>query len=150
MGATAPTRPSIDERRADLRRRFPVWQPLTLATFIERCAEEYGERPLVVGDERWLSYERVASEARRIGDGLAALGVRPGDRVGMLMANHLEFAALKFGIAAAGAVAIPFNFLYRAEELAYVLAQSRCNVLITMSGFADLRYPEMLDAIAPG
>jgi fatty-acyl-CoA synthase len=66
------------------------------------------------------------------------------------MANHLEFTPLKFAIAQAGAVAIPFNYLYRADELAYVLRQSRCSVLVTMTGFAGLDYPAMLDEIAPG
>jgi hypothetical protein len=44
----------------------------------------------------------------------------------------------------------PFNCLYWREELAYVLAQSRCSVLVTMTGFTGLDYLGMLDAIAPG
>jgi fatty-acyl-CoA synthase len=79
-----------------------------------------------------------------------ALGVKPGDRVGMVMANYLEFVPLKFAISRAGAVAIPFNYLYRRDELGYVLAQSQCNVLITMTGFMGLDYLGMLDEIAPG
>ncbi|HXP58253.1 MAG TPA: AMP-binding protein, partial [Streptosporangiaceae bacterium] len=75
---------------------------------------------------------------------------RPGDRVGMVMANYLEFVPLKFAISRAGAVAIPFNYLYRRDELGYVLAQSQCNVLITMTGFTGLDYLGMLDEIAPG
>src|SRR3546814_9287820 len=72
-----------------------------------------------------VSYAETASWSRRLADGLAALGVRRGDRVGLLMANYLEFTPLKFAIARAGAVAVPFNYLYRTEELAYVLRQSR-------------------------
>src|SRR5436305_7325461 len=73
-----------------------------------------------------------------------------GDRVGVLMANYLEFVPVKFAIARAGAVAIPFNYLYRQDELGYVLRQSRCSVLVTMTGFGGLGYPAMLAAIAPG
>jgi fatty-acyl-CoA synthase len=68
----------------------------------------------------------------------------------MVMANYLEFTPIKFAIARAGAVAIPFNYLYKQDELAYVLRQSRCNVLVTMTGFTGLDYLGMLDAIAPG
>jgi fatty-acyl-CoA synthase len=66
------------------------------------------------------------------------------------MANYLEFVPVKFAIARAGAVAIPFNYLYRQDELGYVLRQSRCHALITMTSFGDLDYLQMLDAIAPG
>ncbi|WP_433379640.1 class I adenylate-forming enzyme family protein [Streptosporangium sp. CA-115845] len=142
--------PSVEERRARLSERFAEWSPLTLDGRLERCAEEFGDRPLVLTDERTLSYAEAAEWSARLADGLAALGVRPGDRVGLLMANYLEFVPLKFAIARAGAVTIPFNYLYRQDELAYVLAQSECNVLISMTGFAGLDYLDMLDAIAPG
>ncbi|MFC4949639.1 AMP-binding protein [Pseudonocardia sp. GCM10023141] len=141
---------TIDERRAALQQRHPVWEPTTLDGFLDRCAAEFPDRPLVITDDRTISYAETAAWSRRLADGLVALGIRPGDRVGLLMANFLEFAPLKFAIARAGAVAIPFNFLYREEELAYVLRQSRCTALITMTGFAGLDYPAMLDAVATG
>src|SRR5256885_11624826 len=72
-----------------------------------------------------------------------------GDRVGVLMANYLEFVPVKFAIARAGAVAIPFNYLYRQDELGYVLRQSRCSVLVTMTGFGGVRLPGPLGAVAP-
>ena len=141
---------TIPQRRARLERRYPTWEPTTLDGFLDRCADEFGDRPLVLTDDVTLTYADVARESRRLADGLVALGVRPGDRVGVVMANHAEFAAVKFAIARAGATAIPFNYLYRTAELAYVLRQSRCDVLVTMTGFGDLDYPAMLDAIAPG
>lgn len=141
---------STTQRRAALEARFPVWTPRTLDAFLDSCAATHPDRPLVITDDREITYAETAAWSRRLADGLAALGVRRGDRVGLIMANHLEFAPLKFAIARAGAVAIPFNFLYRTHELAYVLRQSRCDVLITMTGFADLDYPSMLDEIAPG
>jgi fatty-acyl-CoA synthase len=56
----------------------------------------------------------------------------------MLVANYLEFIPLKFAIARTGAVAIPFNYLYRRDELGYVLAQSGCNVLNAAINLARL------------
>jgi fatty-acyl-CoA synthase len=140
----------IPSRRAALRARFPVWAPATLSQFLHRTAAEYGDRPFVITDERTLSYAEADAWASELADGLAALGIRPGDRVGLLMANYLEFVPVKFAIARAGAVAIPFNYLYRQDELGYVLRQSQCNVLVTMTGFSGLDYLQMLDAIAPG
>jgi len=143
-------RPTIEQRRADLRAAHPTWLPRTLDQALREAARRYGDRPLVLTDDRTLSYAETADWAGRLADGLAAAGIRPGDRVGVLMANYLEFVPVKFAIAAAGAVAIPFNYLYRSEELAYVLAQSRCSMLVTMTGFAGLDYLAMLDDIAPG
>ncbi|MCD2194629.1 AMP-binding protein [Actinomycetospora endophytica] len=141
---------SIDERRAELRRRFPVWTPMALHERLDACAAEFADRPLVITDERTVSYAEAAAWAARLADGLVALGVRPGDRVGLVMANYPEFVPLKFAISRVGAIAIPFNYLYRTEELRYVLDQSDCNVLITMTGFATLDYLAMLDEIVPG
>ncbi len=140
----------IETRRQDLRERFAGWVPRTLHERLDDCAGQYRDRPFVITDDRTVSYEQTAQWSRRLADGLAAMGVRPGDRVGMVMANYLEFVPLKFAISRAGAVAIPFNYLYRRDELGYVLAQSRCNMLITMTGFAGLDYLGMLDDIAPG
>jgi fatty-acyl-CoA synthase len=141
---------SIEERREALRSRFEVWTPRTLDSWFDHCAEEYADRPFVITDDVTLSYAEVAAESRRLADGLAALGVRPGDRVGMVMANYPEFVPLKLAIARTGAVAIPFNFLYKQDELSYVLAQSGCSVLVTMTGFMGLDYVQMLDGIVPG
>jgi fatty-acyl-CoA synthase len=140
----------IEARRAALRARFGVWEPVTLSGFLTRSVQNFGDRPFVITDERTASYAEIDAWATRLAGGLAALGVRPGDRVGVLMANYLEFVPVKFAIARAGAVAIPFNYLYRQDELGYVLRQSRCSVLVTMTGFGGLGYPAMLDAIAPG
>jgi len=140
----------IESRREQLRVRFADWTPYTFDGWLDQCAQQYADRPLVITDERSLTYAEAADWSRRLADGLAALGVRQGDRVGMIMANYLEFVPLKFAIARVGAIAVPFNYLYRRDELAYVLGRSEGRVLITMTGFADLDYLQMLDEIAPG
>lgn len=141
---------TIEERRTALRDRFPVWTPRTLDRFLDDCADQYPDRPFVITDDVTLTYREVAERSKVIADALVASGVRPGDRVGMLLANYPEFIPFKFAIARTGAIAIPFNFLYRTEELGYVLAQSGCSVLLTMTGFSGLDYLDMLDQIVPG
>jgi fatty-acyl-CoA synthase len=137
----------IAARRDLLRRRFAVWRPRTLSDWLDNCADRYRERPMVLTDDRKRSYADIAAESCRLADGLAAIGVHPGDRVAMVMANYPEFVAIKFAIARAGAIAVPLNYLYRTEELRFVLADSGCRVVITMTGFAGLDYQAMLDDI---
>jgi fatty-acyl-CoA synthase len=143
------TNTDIAARRKVLRDRFPTWQPRTLGRWLDDCAARYGDRPFVITDDIELSYADVAAQSRRLADGLASLGVRPGDRVGMVMANYPEFVTVKFAIARVGAVAVPFNYLYKHNELGYVLADSGCQVLVSMTGFAGLDYQSMLTDVAP-
>src|SRR5246500_2716437 len=138
----------IAARRELLRRRFAVWRPRTLSDWLDDCAQRYRERPMVLADDRVRSYADIAAESRRLADGLAAIGVHPGDRVAIVRANYPEFVAIKFAIARAGAIAVPLNYLYRTEELRFVLADSGCRVVITMTGFADLDYQAMLAGIS--
>lgn len=138
---------TIESRREALRTQFPVWDPMTLADWLERCAAWFPDRPFVITDEVTLTYRQVAEEAVRLSAGLAALGVEPGDRVGMVMANGAEFVTVKFAIARLGAVAVPFNYLYRHDELRYVLADSGCRVVVSMSRFGQLDYCAMFDDI---
>ncbi len=140
----------IAARRTELLDTFGEWTPHTLGQWLDDRAARYGDRPLVITDEQTFTYAETAERATALADGLVTLGVRPGDQVGLLLANFAEFVPLKFAIAKAGAVAVPLNYLYRADELAYVLAQSECRVLITMTGFAGLDHLGMLDEIAPG
>lgn len=142
--------PSIDERRSALIDGMPTWQPMRLDERLDRVAAAHRGRPFVITDDVTLTYDDVVEQSWALADGLVALGLRPGDRVGIIMANYPEFVPLKFAVARAGAVAIPLNYLYRAGELAYVLRQSRANVVVTMAHFADLDYQAMLDQIVPG
>jgi len=141
---------TIAQRRQAVASRFPVWHERSLTEWVRQAAAEYGERPFVVTDDRVATYREIDEWCTQLADGLIALGVRPGEHVGIVMANYLEFVPVKFAVAAAGAVAVPMNFLYREDEWRYVLAQSECRVLITMTGFGGLDYLTMLDRIAPG
>lgn len=141
---------TLAERRRRLEQQFPEWIERSLGDWLTFCASTYADRPLVITDDRTTTYAEIEAWTTRLADGLVALGVKPGEHVGILMANYTEFVPLKFAIARAGAVAVPINFLYRNEELKYVLEQSQCRLLITMTGYSGMDYLAMLDTIAPG
>ena len=141
---------SVAERQAALRRRLPVWTPRTLDQALDAAAAEFPDRPYLVTDDRSWTYLEMRAWSERIAAALVAAGVRPGEHVGLLMANHPEFVAVKFGIARAGAVAVPINFLNRRDELGYVLHQSDAVLLVTMDHWRNLDYLGFLDQLAPG
>jgi fatty-acyl-CoA synthase len=136
-------------RRAALDDRFPSWRPSTVTQVVDAAVEEFADRPLIITDEQTHSYRDVQAWSRRLAAGLIALGVGPGDRVAMVMANYPEFVAVKFAIARTGAACVPINFLFRAAELGYVIAQSEAKVLVTMDRFGDLDYLSALEELAP-
>ncbi len=141
---------SVSARQQALWHRYPSWQPRTLDQVLDAVATAFPQRPFVVTDQRSWSYQEMQAWSERIAAGLMAAGVRPGDHVGLLMANYPEFVAVKFGIARAGAVAVPINFLNRRDELGYVLRQSDAVLLVTMDRFRNLDYLQFLDELAPG
>ncbi len=136
-------------RRERLEARFAPWRSMTLAQTLDRAADEFPGRPLVITDERTYTYAEIQTWSERLAAGLIELGVGPGDHVALVMANHPEFVPLKFAIARTGAACVPINFLFRAAELGYILRQSDAKVLITMDRYRDLDYLGHLDELAP-
>ena len=141
---------SYDARREAILERTTPWVPRTTHDLIDWATESYADRPFVIAGDSSYSYADIRTWSEELAEGLHRLGVAPGDRVAMLVANYAEFVPIKLAISRLGAIAIPLNYLYRAEELDYVLRQSRTDVLITMTAFAGLDYLAMLDTIVPG
>jgi fatty-acyl-CoA synthase len=138
------------ERRSALDAEHGPWQARTLAQHLAHTASRFSDREFVVTDDRTYTYAEIDAWATELAAGMVEMGVRPGEHVAMVMANHPQFIAMKFAIARVGAVCVPVNFLLRGRELTYVLAQSRSVALITMDRFRQTDYAAMLDEMMPG
>jgi long-chain acyl-CoA synthetase len=92
----------------------------------------------LVSGVRRLSQEALQARLRRVAAGLAALGVAPGACVAILMRNDTAFLEAAYAAQALGAYAVPINWHFKAEEIAYILADCGAGVLI---GHADLLAP---------
>lgn len=143
-------RATMLERRNALEDRYAPWTARTTAQLFDRWATSDPDRPFVLGQDAEFSYGQMREYSLRLAAGLAAVGVRPGDRVAVDMANFADLIALKLATARVGAVSVAINFLLRRDELAYVLEQSEASVLITMDQFRELDYLQCLDSIVPG
>ena len=113
-------------------------------------ADRFGDNPFIITDSKTFTYRDMQAWSVRLAAGLFELGIRPGEHVCVVMANHPEFVALKFAIARLGATSVPANFLLRERELSYVIEQSDAVALITMDRFRDMDYVAMLDSMMPG
>ena len=94
-----------------------------------------GERSIALGD--------LDRRIRRVAGGLASLGVAAGHSVAILMRNDIAFMEAAYGAQSLGAYAVPINWHFKAEEIAYILEDCGTRVLI---GHADLLAP-IVDAL---
>ena len=92
----------------------------------------------IISGERRRDHAEVADRAARISGGLQRLGVGQGDSVCILMRNDIAFLEVAYASMRLGAYAVPVNWHFKPEEVAYVLKDSWTSVLI---GHADLLHP---------
>lgn len=90
-----------------------------------------------------ISYEGWHAMANRAANGLAALGIKSGDKVAMMMPNCPEFLFLWFGLNRIGAVNVPINVSQRGEGLVWQITDADCVAMI-----ADVAYLPHLQAVS--
>jgi len=78
-----------------------------------------------------LTYRQLAESVARLRTGLVSLGLRPGDRVGIMIPNQVEFPLAWLSVIDAGAVAVPLNPKYTRREIEFVLGDTGASWLIT-------------------
>jgi long-chain acyl-CoA synthetase len=81
------------------------------------------------------SYRDFAAKSGRIGRGLATLGLKKGDRVGVLSENRPEWGASYMGVLVAGGVNVPLDALLKIPSWCHILRNSCCRILIVSRGF---------------
>jgi long-chain acyl-CoA synthetase len=102
----------------------------------EQALERLGDNPrALLFEGTWHSSAELAARARRAAGGFARLGVRPGDRVVLCMANCPEVGIGYAALWRAGAVATPVLFLLTADELRHVVEDSGAVALVTTPEF---------------
>jgi malonyl-CoA/methylmalonyl-CoA synthetase len=80
--------------------------------------------------DRKLTRDELRAEAERVAGGLAAQGVKPGDRVGLYAATSLDWVIAYLGLQRAGAVLVPMNPDYHSAEAAHIVGDSEPAVVI--------------------
>ena len=109
----------------------PEFETIPFAEVLLRGSRQHPDRDcIVVGDER-ATYAELEAQARRVGRSLIALGIERGDRVGILMANGLDYTDLLFGASLIGAIPVLYNARFKAREIAHVTADAGIKVVVT-------------------
>ncbi|CAJ1581807.1 AMP-binding protein [[Mycobacterium] wendilense] len=121
----------------------------TIGANLDRTVAAFGDREALVDvptGRRW-TYREFDADVRRLASGLLALGLRPGDRVGIWSPNTPEWTLVQYATARIGAILVTINPAYRVEELEYVLTQSGARTVIAAASFKTSDFAGMLDDV---
>jgi long-chain acyl-CoA synthetase len=108
-----------------------------LARLAESSFERRGDYASLLFEDRWHRSGELFDRAQRIAGGLAELGVVPGDRVVVSMANCPEVGIVYNAIWRAGAVVTPATFLLPPAELRHVVTNAEASAVVTTPEFVD-------------
>jgi long-chain acyl-CoA synthetase len=113
-------------------------EPRNLADLVARAAAAGGDKTALVDGSRAVTWRELEHAVDRFAATAAAGPLAPGDRVGLLLANSIEFAIAYFGVLRAGLVALPLNTAYTADELAYQIGDAGARLVVTDAAHASL------------
>lgn len=125
-------------------------QATSLGDLLLTAADHQPDRTAVILPNERRSYAEIRDAALDRALSLQALGVGPGDHVGLLLPTGMDFIDTLFGIALLGAVAVPVNARYMPPELAYVVENADLKVLLTTDKIAEaVNFVERLQLAFP-
>ncbi len=106
--------------------------------FLANTAARHPQRVATHYYKQHLTYSEIAEQARRVATMLQRVGVKPGDRVGILLPNMPEYMATINGVWMAGAIAVALSPLSVPTEISNILAATDCRVVISLDLLAPL------------
>jgi fatty-acyl-CoA synthase len=123
----------------------------TIGAHFDKAVERWRDRDALVVRQQnvRLGYGQLKAKVDAFAAGLLALGLAPGDRVGIWSPNNAEWVITQFGTAKAGLILVNINPAYRLSELEYALNKVGCKALVTADSFKSSDYVGMLRELAP-
>lgn len=123
----------------------------TIGAVFDRVVDAHSEATALVvchQDIRW-TWGEFRNEVDRLAAGLVALGIEPGDRVGVWGPNSYEWVMTQFATARIGAILVNVNPAYRLFELEFALRKTGCKAVIAAEKFKSSEYLHMLNTLLP-
>ena len=124
---------------------------LTIGRYFENVVTSDPDREFIVypdRDLRW-SYAEFDERVNRLAKGLLAIGLEPGDHLGIWARNVPDWLTFMFATAKIGVVLVTVNPVYKSHELAYVIKQSDMKALVIIDAFRDVDYIEIVRGLVP-
>lgn len=122
----------------------------SLWSMLQGSTDRYADRPaLQMGGREW-TYRELHDRALRSAAALAELGVVKGTRVAFIAPATPEWAVLHYALMRLGAVAVPINLAFEAEEIRHVLRLAEPELVVSVASFRGVDFAARLAAVDPG
>ena len=121
----------------------------TLGAALSEAAHRQGEAPFILHGDAVTSYRELDHAARCAAAGLMRLGLRPGDRIGLLALNRIEWLVLFFAAARVGATVVAMSPRYRESELGNMVRDSEVKAVATIVEHEGHDFAAMFERLAP-
>ena len=131
--------------------RTPPLLEITIGAALDAAAARWGDAEALVSPHqgvRW-TWAGLARRAEATAAGLLALGLEPGDRIGIWAPNCAEWALTQFAAAKAGLILVTINPAYRLAELEYTLNKVGVRALVCAASYETSDYAGMVETLAP-
>ncbi|MET9830838.1 FadD3 family acyl-CoA ligase [Streptomyces sp. NPDC006385] len=112
----------------------------SIPNVVRTAARRFGDAPALVDGDLRLSFRELEGLMVRAVRSALALGIGPGDRVGLCAPNSAEWIVAALGIQGAGGVVVPLNTRFKAQEIAYILRKSGAKALFAAASFLGTDY----------
>jgi long-chain acyl-CoA synthetase len=110
---------------------------MNLADNLAESAREHADRVALKLDDAELTYSQLDGATAHVAGLLAAKGISPGDRVGVMLPNVPYFAVVYYGILRLGAVVVPMNVLLKRREVGFYLSDPGAKLLFAWHDFGE-------------
>ncbi len=115
-----------------------VYREIPLFAFLEEAARRYPDQASTIFRDQAIRYDDLNAASDALAAALFDLGVRKGDRVGLLMPNLPQFVIAFYAVLKTGGVVVAMNPAYKQRELAYQTRDSGARILISLERFQPL------------
>jgi len=123
----------------------------TIGAHFDRTVQRWGDHPGLISRQqgiRW-SWRELGEKVDAFAAGLVALGLKPGERIGIWSPNNAEWIVTQYATAKAGLILVNINPAYRLSEVEYALNKVGCRALVTATSFKTSDYIGMVNTLAP-
>ncbi len=131
-------KPWLDQYPAHVPAEIDMTEFSSIVDVIEASCKQFADQVAYVNFGATLSYRQVDEYSRAFGARMQALGLKPGDRIALMMPNVLQYPIAVFGALRAGLVVVNTNPLYTARELKHQLKDSGARAIIILENFANV------------
>lgn len=130
-------RPWLKRYDADVPHQID-YPKVPLFALLEEAAQKYADAPCTIFKGARITFREMNEITDRLAAGLAELGVKKGDRVGIFMPNTPQFVMAYFAILKVGGVVVATNPLYSAREIEHQINDAGIEVMLVMSNFYNI------------